>query len=96
MTDKELCFDGNYHCGCCDRTFRIADQAEFLKHQENCKELALLLGKEGGKMTDEQVEATYTLNCDRCGECYDSKEGFPSPQLCPKCWQALQQQAEQV
>lgn len=35
----------------------------------------------GGKMS----EITYTLNCDKCGETYYSKEAFPFPQLCLKC-----------
>ena len=36
------------------------------------------------------LEGTYTLNCDNCGNTYQSKEGFPKPQLCPKCllWEA--------
>ncbi len=25
------------------------------------------------------------LICDNCGNTYQSKEGFPKPQLCPKC-----------
>ena len=33
----ELIFDGNYHCGNCGKPFRIAQQAEYLKHQETCQ-----------------------------------------------------------
>ena len=34
----ERAFDGNYHCAYCGQTFRIANQAEFIKHQETCPE----------------------------------------------------------
>ncbi len=34
---------------------------------------------------DIKLEATYTLTCDKCGEIFYSSDGFPSPQLCPKC-----------
>ena len=27
----------------------------------------------------------YTLTCEKCGEAYYSKEGFPHPQICPEC-----------
>ena len=27
----------------------------------------------------------YSLNCDKCGEVFRSKDAFPAPQLCPKC-----------
>ena len=27
----------------------------------------------------------YTLTCDKCGQPYDSKDGFPGAQVCPKC-----------
>ena len=30
-------FDGKYHCGCCDKVFRIAERVEFIKHQKHCK-----------------------------------------------------------
>ena len=37
MNAKELVYDGNYHCGYCDKVFRIHEQVEFIKHQEDCR-----------------------------------------------------------
>ena len=31
------------------------------------------------------MEATYMLNCDNCGDWFESTEAFPKPHLCPKC-----------
>ena len=31
------------------------------------------------------IEAEYTLICDKCGNVFYSSDGFLDPQLCPKC-----------
>ena len=28
---------------------------------------------------------TYTMRCDNCGNVYESEDGFPERQLCPRC-----------
>ncbi len=35
--DEKL-YDGNYHCGYCNKPFRISEQADFLHHQATCQE----------------------------------------------------------
>jgi hypothetical protein len=36
MSLKAKLYDGNYHCRYCDKSFRIAEQAEWLVHQQQC------------------------------------------------------------
>ena len=43
-----------------------------------------LASKKCGKKHSEKLQQ-YHLNCDVCGEPYWSKDGFPIPQICPKC-----------
>jgi len=42
----------------------------------------------------DELEQTYTLNCDACGDAFYSKEAFPKPQLCPKCRMTNKQDKE--
>lgn len=31
------------------------------------------------------IEQTYSLECEQCGDVYQSADDFPDPQVCPKC-----------
>ena len=31
------------------------------------------------------IEVMYTQNCDNCGKPFESRDGFPCPQLCEQC-----------
>ena len=33
----------------------------------------------------EEPKYTFTLNCEKCGDAYDSDFAFPDKQLCPSC-----------
>lgn len=65
-------FTGNYHCANCGKTFRIAEQAEFLAHQASCDYICPTCQGEGTIPIDTPFSGS--LPSADCPECGGSKE----------------------
>ncbi|KKK49123.1 hypothetical protein LCGC14_3138260 [marine sediment metagenome] len=64
------------------RIAEVEEMAERTKESVRLDEIAKSNAIGMGLIEPDQ---TYTLNCDKCNDPYDSPRAFPRPQLCDKC-----------
>ena len=73
-------------CPYCNRVISRRIETGRRKGKDTCEYCLTVFEWEEVDEVIPMLDALYTLTCEKCGDSFESKMAFPSPQLCIKCF----------